>query len=183
MTNYSPYIWGYYQDIYGVNWVTDSAYDAYGNNLYYTAYTDTFLSSPAFDLSLINAPFLSVNIFHDLPYNWLLGSYDLLIFEASIDNGISWIPIGLPRYGTTLYPGQKYTFPLYRFQGQSSVKIRFRLKSDGIYQGDGVYISNFSIFGKSPSFIYTRTEYQWNVGTSFATPIVSGVAAIFVSQT
>ncbi|MDA0849303.1 MAG: S8 family serine peptidase [Verrucomicrobia bacterium] len=182
LTNYSPYIWGYYQDIYGVNWVTDSAYDAYGNNLYYTAYTDTFLSSPAFDLSLINAPFLSVNIFHDLPYNWLLGSYDLLIFEASIDNGISWIPIGLPRYGTTLYPGQKYTFPLYRFQGQSSVKIRFRLKSDGIYQGDGVYISDFSIFGKSPSFIYTGTEYQWNVGTSFATPIVSGVAAMLLSH-
>jgi subtilisin family serine protease len=181
-SNDSPYLWGYYQDINGVNWATDSPYDTYGNNLNYTAYTDTFLSSPAYDLSLINAPFLSVNIFHDLPYNSLLGSYDLLIFEASVDDGISWSPIGLPRYGTTTYPGQNYLFPLYQFQGQPSVKIRFRLKSDGIYHGDGVYISDFAIFGKSPSFIYTGTEYQWNVGTSFATPIVSGVAAMLLSH-
>ena len=178
----SSYYWDYYQDINGVNWVTDSAYDVYGNPLNYTAYTDTFLISPAINFSLINAPILSVNIFHDLPYNWLLGSYDFLYFEASTDNGLSWTLIDLPVYGTTAYPGKVYTFSLNQFQGQESVKIRFRLQSDGIYNGDGVYISDFAIFGKSPSFIYSGTEYQWKFGTSFATPIVSGVAAMLLSH-
>ena len=182
LSNLSNYFWDYYQDINGVNWVTDSAFNIYGNNLYYTEYTDTFLVSPTYDLSNINAPFLSVRVFHDLPYNWLIGSYDFLFFEASADNGFSWFPIGLPVYGTTTYPGNVYTFPLYQFQGQDSVKIRFRLKSDGVYNGDGVYIRDFEIFGKSPSFIYTGTEFQISDGTSFATPIVSGVAAMLLSH-
>lgn len=176
--NQSNYFWNYFVDGYGKTWVTDSDYDSSYNFLNYAPYTDTFLKSPIIDLRNINYPELSVTVYHDLAYNWLLGSYDMLFFEISND-GTNWFEIGSV-YGKTPYPGRRYSFDLSEFKDEL-VEIRFRISTDGIYQSDGVYIDDFIITGTSP-FTYTGNEYKSNDGTSFAAPIVSGVAAMLLSH-
>jgi subtilisin family serine protease len=176
--NQSNYFWNYFVDGYGKTWVTDSDYDSFYNLLNYAPYTDTFLKSPTIDLRNINFPELSVRVYHDLAYNWLLGSYDMLFFEISND-GTNWFKIGSV-YGKTPYPGRTYSFDLSEFKDQL-VEIRFRISTDGIYQSDGVYIDDFIITGTSP-FNYTGNEYKADDGTSFAAPIVSGVAAMLLSH-
>jgi len=176
--NQSYYYWNYFVDGYGKTWVTDSDYDSFYNLLNYAPHTDTFLKSPIIDLRNINFPELSVTVYHDLAYNWLLGSYDMLFFEISND-GTNWFKIGSV-YGKTPYPGRTYSFDLSEFKDEL-VEIRFRISTDGIYQSDGVYIDDFIITGTSP-FTYTGNEYKSSDGTSFAAPIVSGVAAMLLSH-
>ena len=176
--NLSNYYWNYFVDAYGKTWVTDSDYDVNYNLLNYSPYSDTFLKSPIINLKDVNFPELSVTVYHDLAYNWLLGSYDMLFFEVSID-GVNWSKIGSV-YGKTPYPGRRYSFDLSEFEDEL-VEIRFRLSSDEIYQSDGVYIDDFVITGTSP-FVYTGNEYKSNDGTSFAAPIVSGLAAMLLSH-
>jgi subtilisin family serine protease len=179
--NLSNYYWNYFVDAYGKTWVTDSDYDVNYDLLNYSPYSDTFLKSPIIDLRNVNFPELSVTVYHDLAYNWLLGSYDMLFFEISKD-GINWFKLGSGVYGKTPYPGRRYSFDLSEFKNEL-VEVRFRISSDGIYQSDGVYIDDFIITGTSP-FTYTGNEYKSNDGTSFAAPIVSGVAAmLLVTQT
>ena len=178
--NQSNYRWSFFTaPSDGSTWVTDSDWDVYGNPLNYTASTNNFLSSPWIDLTSVSVPKLSVKIYHDLAQNWLLGSHDLLHFEISTDE-INWYPIGLPVYGTTLYPGRIYNFDLRAFGG-NYVKIRFRLATDSFYQADGVFIDDFMITGVSP-FSYSGSEFEFSQGTSFAAPIVSGVAAMLLSH-
>jgi len=177
--NQSNYQWNYFQDGSGNHWVTDSDYDTQFNLLYYQPYTNTFLSSPYYDLSGFSSPKLNVRVYHDLRYNYSLRSYDYLFFEVSDDFGISWKTIGYT-YGQSYSLGSLYSFDISEYEGEN-IQIRFRLWSDGLLQGDGVYIDDLEITGVT-SFSYTGEEYEYVNGTSFSTPIVSGVAALILSQ-
>jgi len=179
-SNQSNYRWRFFTaPSDGKTWVTDSDWDSFYNPLNYTAYTNNYLKSPWIDLSSTLVPKLAVKIYHDLAYNWLLGSYDFLHFEISIDD-VNWYPLDQPIYGQTPYPGRFYNFDLSTFGGYY-VKIRFRLDTDGVLQGDGVFIDDFTISGVAP-FSFSGNEFQYSQGTSFAAPIVSGVAAMLLSH-
>ena len=110
----------------------------------YSPYSDTFLKSPIIDLRNVNFPELSVTVYHDLAYNWLLGSYDMLFFEISKD-GINWFKLGSGVYGKTPYPGRKYTFDLSEFENEL-VEIRFRISSDGIVHNEMVHPCSLRVF-------------------------------------
>ena len=178
--NQSNYRWNFFTaPSDGQTWVTDSDWDLFYNPLNYTAYTDNYLKSPWIDLTSTMVPKLNVKIYHDLAYNWLFGSYDFLHFEISLDDQ-NWFPLGQPVYGYTPYPGRSYSFDLSSFGGYI-VKIRFRLQTDGVFQGDGVFIDDFIISGVAP-FSFSGDEFEYSEGTSFAAPIVSGVAAMLLSH-
>jgi subtilisin family serine protease len=55
------------------------------------------------------------------------------------------------------------------------------LETDGVLQGDGVFIDDFTISGVAP-FSFSGNEFEYSNGTSFAAPIVSGVAAMLLSH-
>jgi subtilisin family serine protease len=67
-----------------------------------------------------------------------------------------------------------------QFDG-NSIQLRFRLVSDSLFEADGVYIDDVQIT-KVEIFQYDGTQYKHNAGTSFAAPVVSGVAALLWSH-
>tara|TARA_B100001057_G_scaffold433095_1_gene461745 strand:- start:384 stop:2765 length:2382 start_codon:yes stop_codon:yes gene_type:complete len=177
--DYSGSSWSYHTDSFGNRWVTDSN-DFFGNPINYAPYTDIYLRSPAISLKKVRSPKMFVRVYHNLPYNYLYGTYDYLFFEVSTDGGNSWSSIGYT-YGLSRPGGSIYNFDLSKFEGFSNVLFRFRLASDGVLQGDGVYVDNFHISGVT-DFDYSGSEFNFNSGTSFSAPIVSGVAALVLSH-
>lgn len=179
LNDYSRNSWTYHQDSLGNRWVTDSN-DFFGNPLNYAPYTDIYLRSPVISLKDVRSPTMFVKVYHDLPYNYLYGTYDYLFFEISTDGGIFWNSIGYT-YGLSRPGGSIYNFDLSKFEGFSNVLFRFRLASDGVLEGDGVYVDDFFISGVT-DFDYSGSEFNFNSGTSFSAPIVSGVAALILSH-
>jgi subtilisin family serine protease len=185
--NMSNYSWRYFVDRFGNTWATDSDYNANGDLLDYSPFTDTYMTSPIIDLSIYNAPRLEVSVFHDLAYSYF-SSNDYLIFEISVDGGYQWHYLRhvtgknllIPDFVQNQYQTGKYIFDLSKFKSEHA-RIRFRLKTDGLYQSDGVYIDNFAISDVT-SLSNTGPQYDFVDGTSFAAPIVSGVAALVLSH-
>jgi subtilisin family serine protease len=175
----SSFEWRYFKDSNGNRWVTDSDMDVYENSLSYVAYTNTYLQSPSYSLKGINAPKLEVKVYHDLAYSYIHGSYDYLIFEILTDDGITWNQIGYT-YGQSHRSGAIYSFDLSPYEGKEA-RFRFRLETDRFFQGDGVFVDDFTITGVT-SFTYSGDQYKYGDGTSFAAPIVSGVAALILAQ-
>ncbi len=177
--DYSGNSWSYHRDLIGNRWVTDSN-DLFGNPLKYSSYSDIYLRSPSISLKDIKSPNMYVKVYHDLPYSYLYGTYDYLFFEVSTNGGVSWSMIGYT-YGSSRAGGSVYSFDLSRYEGLSNVLFRFRLFTDGALQGDGVYVDDFIISGVT-DFDYSGSEFSYQSGTSFSAPIVSGVAALVLSQ-
>jgi subtilisin family serine protease len=62
-------------------------------------------------------------------------------------------------------------------QGATSARIRFRLKSNGSVVADGVHVDNVDV-RCGPT---TAAVYRFAGGTSFASPVTAGVAALMLS--
>jgi len=178
--NQSDLFWGIYGDIFGNNWLTDSIdTDLFGGPLVidYKPNTRTSATSPAIDLSGYEGPQLSFDIFHYL--NIFL---DIAFVEVSTDK-VNWVPIDL-YFGNAglLFPllPKRVSLDLSSFENEQ-VYVRFTLSTDFAFQSDGVYIDNFEV-SSVDVFQYDGTQYQFSDGTSFAAPMVSGVAALIWSQ-
>lgn len=171
--------WEPFADETGNLWVTDSAYDFTGGLLDYQSSTESSLISPKIDLIGLKSPTLSVRIYHDLAKSFLLGSYDRLKIEVSINDGLSWKSTGTI-YGKSMGGGSVYQFDLSKYE-DTRVKIRFRLLTDFFRNADGIYLDDFEISGVS-SFDDDGEQYAFVSGTSFAAPVVSGVAALVLAQ-
>ncbi|MBL9205928.1 MAG: S8 family serine peptidase [Opitutaceae bacterium] len=73
-----------------------------------------------------------------------------------------------------------FALDLARFDGRVGY-IRFTLISNGFVQGSGIQISTFTV--KSIKVLNPdNPEFNFNEGTSFSAPMVSGVAALIMSQ-
>jgi hypothetical protein len=85
-------------------------------------------------------------------------------------------------YGTSLFGQIIYQreIDLSDFDG-GSLYFRFRLFSDYSVQGFGVMIDDVSVSGVT-TFDPSAPRFRYNDGTSFAAPIVAGVAALVMSQ-
>ena len=171
--------WQTFDDDRGNRWITDSAYDSSGGLLHYTLNTESYLTSPVIDLARMKSPTLGVRIYHNLARNFFLFSYDLLHVEVAVEGSPSWESVGRI-YGQSMRGGSYYQFDLSRMEGKR-VRIRFRLVTDNYRNADGVYLDDFEISGVS-SFNGGNEEYTFVNGTSFAAPMVSGVAALLLAQ-
>jgi hypothetical protein len=177
--DYSGMGWSFYTDIFGNRWATDSN-DLYGNQINYFNNSDTFTISPNLNMIGVSSPRLFVRIYHRLAYDYWISSYDFLYIEYSINDGVTWKVIDAI-YGYSGALGSVYNFDLGELEGENNVQFRFRLKSDSLWVDDGVYIDDFLINGVT-SFNFTGNEYEYNDGTSFSAPVVSGVAAMVLSH-
>ena len=179
INDYSGMGWSFHTDSLGNRWATDSN-DLYGNPIYYYSNSDTYTMSPLITMNGVSSPKLSVRIYHQLAYNYWSSSYDFLFIEYSTNYGATWNLIdGIYGYSGVL--GSVYNFDLAALEGEENVIFRFRLNSDSLWQDDGVYVDNFWIDGVT-SFNFTGNEYEFNDGTSFSAPVVSGVAALVLSH-
>ncbi|HIP37404.1 MAG TPA: T9SS type A sorting domain-containing protein [Crocinitomix sp.] len=94
-------------------------------------------------------------------------SYDFVEFMASIDNGLSWIPLcgeytivgnSNQDNGQPLYEGTQNSWvfeevDLSDYLGETNVQFKFRLVSDGFVTGDGFAFDDFSIFSDTASTV------------------------------
>ena len=163
----------------GVNtWLTDSVDPIFFEQINYQSFTNTWAKSPSIDLSTSLGPQLSFTAIYDFEF-----LFDGVLVEASA-NGITWDILTF-RTGNILDDILFGSLPvirldLSRYEGQT-IQIRFRVVSDATVQRGGVAIDNFLIT-KVDTFQYDGTQYQFLDGTSFAAPLVSGVAAMLLSQ-
>ena len=177
--DYSGMGWSFHTDLFGNRWATDSN-DYFGNPINYYNNSDTYTVSPLLTMEGVSSPKLYVRIYHQLAYNYWSFSYDFLFIEYSTNYGVTWEVIdGIYGYSGVL--GTLYSFDLAELEGESNVQFRFRLKTDSAWYDDGVYIDDFRINGVT-SFNFTGNEYEYDDGTSFSAPVVSGVAAMVLSH-
>lgn len=139
------------------------------NRTYY-GNTNTWAASPRIDLRSILGSRLIFDSFVSL-------ADDILLIESSFD-GVSWAIRGYLWGGNDGYASWQYD--LSDLDG-SQVYLRFRLVTNGSLHGGGVLIDNFKITG-TLALDSNNPAFQFNNGTSFAAPIVSGVAALVMAH-
>jgi len=156
-------------------------YDGSGalfSNISYQSNTRTWIRSPAYDLSLFRQARLEIGVFHRLSFDFLLDSVDLLFVEVS-DDRQTWFPYRQIFGDSTDFAA--YSVDISDFDGSSTCYIRFLLITDSIFQNDGVFVDYLSLTAKD-DFSINESVYDFDSGTSFSAPIVTGVAALIMSQ-
>lgn len=171
--------WEIFVDDKNNNWVTDSGLDSTGGFLDYQFNSDSSLLSPLLDLSGLKSPTLSFKIYHDLAQVFFFRSYDILKIEVAEEGDTRWETIGRI-YGRSMWGGSLYQFDLSKYEGKR-INLRFRLITDNFQNADGIYLDDVEISGVS-SFEEDMEKYTFVSGTSFAAPMVSGVAALLLSH-
>jgi hypothetical protein len=131
------------------------------------------MQSPRISLGSAVGSQLSFSAVYDL-------ADDFILVEASSD-GVSWDKTIGQIYGTSDGQSRAFDLDLSSFDGQN-LYIRFHLISNETDQGTGINISDIRITRVSVLADGLSSNYDFNDGTSFAAPIVSGVAALALAQ-
>jgi hypothetical protein len=159
--------------------------DGSGTSQNYSANTNTWAKSPPISLLLngnsLTGPELEINILYDIesPSAFSNYQYDYFVIEAST-NGIIWQQLPLSKLSGSsngLFITMKYS--LSEFEFYPSIILRFRLKTDSIYNHGGLKISDIKITGADP-FPEDGNAYTFTQGTSFSAPIVTGICAMIM---
>ncbi|MEM5565839.1 gliding motility-associated C-terminal domain-containing protein [Psychroserpens sp. AS72] len=148
----------------------DSGSNAWVTNLsgVYNANEDSFVVSPVFDLSTLNAPSIEMSVWWNSEFSW-----DGMVLQSSIDGGTSWQNVGANGDSNNWYtdgtiagePGGQQEgwsgrvstnngsagwliarHALNGLGGESSVTLRVAFGSDGSVQDEGVAFDTVSIF-------------------------------------
>jgi len=103
--------------------------------------------------------------------------FDYCYLEVSTDGGTNWIRVKTYNGEGVVTQFTQETVDIGAFAGQSDVRFRFRLVSDGGYETDGMYVDDFSIMGSyvdsSPPLLqYTPPANYEGVIDTFHFPIV-----------
>jgi len=171
--------WSLFVDAFGNTWANDSMDPVTGAPLSYLSATDAWIDSPWISLPLVG-PQLEYRTWHDLAV------HDHGLVEVSRD-GFSWevadLLIGSSSTappGTALPAGGTERVDLSKYAGQS-VKFRFTLLSDSFFVADGFYVDDVRMT-QVDVFQFDGDEFEFTEGTSFAAPLVAGVAAMVWAQ-
>jgi subtilisin family serine protease len=146
--------------------LTDSPFANYGNN------TNSWSQSPGFSLSGKTGCKLSYRM------RLLTLANDRLRVEASVNQSV-WTVLN-SYSGTTNGSFAALAEDLSNYEGQSAVYIRFRLETDASGASSGASIDDVEVSCFTDT--YDGSEYEFNQGTSMATPHVSGVAGLILAR-
>jgi hypothetical protein len=136
----------------------------------YLANADTWVRSPLIDLD--------GSVGSRLVFDTVMSlADDYLVVELSFD-GINWSIYKFYSNSNNGFSTQQIDISDFDF---SSCYFRFRLVSDSSFQGFGVAVDNVEISVVDP-LDRDNAASQFNNGTSFSAPMVSGVAALVMSQ-
>ncbi len=157
--------------------LTSSVYHSYNYSLAdsptgnYQNHTNSWARPPSFNLSSHKGTRLDFN------GKGSTEEYsDYLYIETSSD-GTTWTEAGDPFSGSTYDTWYPITADLTALDGSSTGYVRFRFDTNFSAVYDGCYIDDMTVTVASTA--YDRTsEYEYKQGTSMATPIVSGIAAL-----
>jgi len=169
--------WSLFVDAFHNTWANDSA-DSFGSPIDYLRNTHAWVTSPSMTLPVFG-PLLSFRTWHALS----ITDFGF----AEIESGGIWRTLAiLEGFSATAPPGTAtdsggtVSADLSSFAGET-VRFRFRLHSDHAFQADGFYVDDVAI-SEVDAFEFDGRQFQFNDGTSFAAPLVSGVAALVWSQ-
>jgi hypothetical protein len=137
----------------------------------YSPFTNTWVRSPLISLAGALGAQLTFDSFFDL-------ADDILWSEASAD-AVTWFPYSY-LVGTSNSTVGTYSVDISDFDGASGY-LRFRLTSNGFLEGIGVFIDNV-VISSVTVFDPSAPRFTHSDGTSFAAPMVAGVAALVMSQ-
>jgi subtilisin family serine protease len=145
----------------------------------YGADIDTWIVSPALDLSQVAATILSFDLIGSSQLN-----YDFLHLEISTDLS-TWSACPLKKDRTIVNDGISGAIPYWipvtvdlgPWDGQARVYLRFRFSSDSSLEYSGFYIDDMIVSAAAPS----AESYRFLHGTSMAAGFVTGVAAMVLS--
>lgn len=168
--------WSRWVDPGNTGWVASSVYN--GTLAIYENGTNTHATTQQISLGI--APTLVYRSAYDLEYG-----YDYVVIEISTDFGLTWSIVdwvtGSTDIPSATYFGTRRQVDLSGYDFRN-VHLRFRLQTDG---------SNSSFFGfflheffiqELNLFAYDGSQYTFNNGTSFAAPLVAGVAAMIWAE-
>ena len=178
--NESTFDWSLFSETLFTNtWLTDSDSGFFGLFSDYEPNTDTYVKSPLIDLAGVFGPQLTFCTKFELER-----AYDWLFVEVTAD-GFSWDVVARLTGSSELFEegysdGVLFAADLSPYEGEL-IEIRFRIITDSRIQEDGVFIDDITIT-RVKVFEYDGSQFQFLTGTSFAAPIVSGVAALIWSQ-
>ncbi len=170
--NQSPNSW-FIDTFNGNSYLDDGsgAFFQYANN------TDTYAVSPFINLSNSFGPQLSFITQYDLDYRLFPLSIDFVALEYSA-NGFFWTPY---YYLSLISIGEsERRIDLSDLAGGSGF-FRFRLVSDNFFPAGGINIDDVKIT-QVKAFESNNPQFQFLDGTSFAAPMVTGVASLIMSQ-
>ncbi|GJM31383.1 MAG: hypothetical protein DHS20C18_03840 [Saprospiraceae bacterium] len=119
---------------------SNSLTDSPGGN-YATGVNVSATTAVGIDLSAALDANLTFNAIYDIEG----GNFDYCYVEASGDGGTTWVNIATFLGEGNLTPWVEYNYSLGGLVGNSDVRVRFRLFSDGGYEVDGIYIDDVVI--------------------------------------
>jgi subtilisin family serine protease len=167
------YAWRFFTATNGNTYLSDGSWSPDHQDFEpYTPWTDSWMQSPLISLSTYFGCQLSFQAAYDL-------ADDYVSVETSSD-AVNWTALGF-LYGSSSMIWRQVNGDFSSADGQA-IYFRFHLKSNQSRQGNGISIDDVSVTRVSGSSDGVSTNYSFGDGTSFAAPVVSGVAALVLAQ-
>ncbi len=178
--------WAIYEDDFGNAWATDSFGTDDQPFAFYPPGTDSWFLSPWIRLPAVG-PRLDFRVWWDLAAFSDIAGVAVSTESGDPPPGTSFELLGAvvgtasslpPEVGASA--GTVLSGDLSPYAGQD-VRLRFRIVSDGIFEADGIYIDDVVVSGVAHDSS-GEVPFQTLSGTSFAAPLVAGVATLLMSQ-